>query len=603
MTAKDCVVGRSFSVRESINGWSEGCMNMLDILIGLPDLQNKNLELKLHEERAKYLVCELKCPFEDSLGQYIDFIRKMILKNSTEKGSIEDEKAPMLNFIFHTPQGTEIDLRLCSKEVMSKAKPVLMKILETEARGWFPDFREKIILELKSKNICNSDLEDEANRRINSEYVRRVSDAVLESDEISEIGPGIAKLLSDQVRAGVIYQEALQSTEQLLNKRQQEEKRYLEENYPIRSKIHTWMTRRLQKRKQENILANQWMAHNIAISVCKKQGLTQHAYFLSRDLSFLQDQEPILEKELTTNLKTPTREYQFRTHIWNPENWIITKSYQGSTEVIPTVVHDGPSKTLSFTRHSPSSDRPVYLVQKETVLNNDTKNPFWRWTNFFYRTYSWTLNFLFLFSIVLPWCSPFSLRSLFYFHPFLADYEVSQLNGSLHKKPSSLTQTLASRLQELWRSVSKSRTDFEAKPDRGLLGKSVLRHFNRFINYVVKGVLGTVLISAVFPLLCLLISLTSLMLAVTGPVLVPVFSLILHLISIITFDIETHNFLVSLIPSIFWNIIVLGIIQPIICITVSMVLCPLLAGIIAMTAVTRKGRGAVLMKLIISVLT
>ena len=102
--AKEFLVGKSFSVRESLNGWSEATMNILDVLIGLPDLQTKHLELKLHEERAKYLVCELKCPFEDSLAQYISFIRKMIVKNSTEKGRIEDEKAPMLNFIFTTPQ-------------------------------------------------------------------------------------------------------------------------------------------------------------------------------------------------------------------------------------------------------------------------------------------------------------------------------------------------------------------------------------------------------------------------------------------------------------------------------------------------------------------
>ena len=104
VNAKNCLVGRRFSVKESINGWSEGMMNVLDILIGLPDLGTKNLELKLHEERAKYLVCELKCPFEGTLGQYIDFIRRMIVKNSTEKGRIEEEKAPMLNFIFQTPQ-------------------------------------------------------------------------------------------------------------------------------------------------------------------------------------------------------------------------------------------------------------------------------------------------------------------------------------------------------------------------------------------------------------------------------------------------------------------------------------------------------------------
>ena len=211
-------------------------MSILDILIGLPDLETKNLELKLHEERAKYLVCELKCPFEGTLSQYIDFIRRMIVKNSTEKGRIGDEKAPMLNFIFQTPQGTEIDLRLCSKEVMGRAKPVLMKILEREAHGWFPDFREKIIFEMKSKNLSQNEMEHEANKRISAEYVRRVCAAIADSEDIAAIGPGIAALLTAQVRAGVIYQEALESTEQSLNTRQREEERFLRERCPVRSR-------------------------------------------------------------------------------------------------------------------------------------------------------------------------------------------------------------------------------------------------------------------------------------------------------------------------------------------------------------------------------
>ena len=50
-----------------------------------------------------------------------------------------------------------------------------------------------------------------------------------------------------QVRAGVIYQEALEATEQILNKRQGEEERWLKEQFPIRSKIHSWLTARLLK--------------------------------------------------------------------------------------------------------------------------------------------------------------------------------------------------------------------------------------------------------------------------------------------------------------------------------------------------------------------
>jgi len=588
VTAKDCLVGKCFSVRESVNGWSEGGMNIIDIFFGLPDLETRNLEIRLHEERAKYLVCELTCPLEGSLKQIIVFIRKMILKNITEKGKMEDEKAPMVTFIFQTPQGTEIDLRLCSKEVMSRAKPGLMKIMEKEAQGWFPDFREKIISELKSRNLSNYELEHEANKKISNEYVRRVCSAVLSSEGLNAIGKGIPKLLVEQVKAGVIFQEALENTEQMLSDKQKDEEKSLKENYPIRSKISSWLTRRLAEKKQEHILNNQWAAHTHALNACRKAGLTQHAYFLSRDLSFLQDQEPMLEKELKSNVKLPTHTFEFKTQIWNPRNWIVTQNFQGASEVIPTVVYSGPSKTLSFIRQSPGIDKPVYLLQKETVMHNSTKNPFWRWTNFCYRSWSWTLNFLFFFAVVLPWCSPFSLRALFYLHQFMPDYEVSQVNGSLHKKPSSITHTLASRLRSLWRHISKSRTDFEAKPDRGLLGKSVLRHFNRITNYILKGFFGSIVISLVFPILCIIVSYGSLLLALLGPILVPAFSLLFHLCSAVFFDFETHTPLVALIPSLIWNLIILGIIQPVIALFVAAILCPLTAAVIIAWALARK---------------
>ena len=100
---------------------------------------------------------------------------------------------------FHTFQGTEIDLRLCSKEVMGRAKPILMKILEKQAHGWFPEFREKVIFELKTKNLSSSELEHEANKRISAAYVSKVCEAILDSEDLAQIGPGISRLLTDQV--------------------------------------------------------------------------------------------------------------------------------------------------------------------------------------------------------------------------------------------------------------------------------------------------------------------------------------------------------------------------------------------------------------------
>ena len=86
VTARDCLLGPTFSVRESVDGWSEGLANLLDCLIGLPSMETRNLELRLHEERAKYLVCELTCPLEGSVRDIVTYVRRQMERNWTEKG-------------------------------------------------------------------------------------------------------------------------------------------------------------------------------------------------------------------------------------------------------------------------------------------------------------------------------------------------------------------------------------------------------------------------------------------------------------------------------------------------------------------------------------
>lgn len=113
----------------------------------------------------------------------------------------------------------------------------------------------------------------------------------------------------------------------------------------------------------------------------------------------------------------------------------------------------------------------VFLVEKETVRTTTTRWPLWRIFNYFHRTWCWTWNAMFFFGIVLPWCSPVGLRALLLFEPFMPDLELSQVNGTLFPRKSSLTSTLASRLLSLWRHISKSRTHFETKPDTGKLNR------------------------------------------------------------------------------------------------------------------------------------
>lgn len=147
--------------------------------------------------------------------------------------------------------------------------------------------------------------------------------------------------------------------------------------------------------------------------------------------------------------------------------------------------------------------QPVFLVEKEIIRTTTTRWPFWRWINYCHRTWSWTWNAMFffgvsarnnfffffhfknhaviryitryilclfnlnIFQVVIPWCSPVSIRALLCVNPFTPDLELSQVNGTLFPRQSSSTPTMVSTLRSLARHISKATTQFESKPDTG----------------------------------------------------------------------------------------------------------------------------------------
>lgn len=107
---------------------------------------------------------------------------------------------------------------------------------------------------------------------------------------------------------------------------------------------------------------------------------------------------------------------------------------------------------------------------------------------------------------------------------------------------------------------------------------------NRVWNYFVKGFLGTVVILFAFPLLCLACSLLSIILALTAPFWIPVFTILLHVYMILIYDLDspdnTRNRYCILLEALIWNILIQGCIQPVAAILVASILCPLVSGLI-----------------------
>ncbi|KAK3915173.1 Glycerol-3-phosphate acyltransferase 1, mitochondrial [Frankliniella fusca] len=591
VTARARFTSHFFSVSESLQSFLTGLLRLLDIVIGIPSLQAHNLDAKIREERCRYLVAELP-EFEDTLEVFCNFVRRQIKRATMEKFELEKESChpPVpVPYQFLTPKGIELDLRLFSRDIMKRALPVLVNILERETRGWFLHFRERLIAELRTRKLPDDEIEKEVNQAVMREYLQRVYTSILTHPEILALGEGIAQLLVQQAQSVVLMHRAVENVQNKLSKTKENLKQRMELSHPVLSRIEPWMREKLRNAEGRFIDDCQWSAHEEALTLCTAQHLHQTVYFLNRDLTFMREREPVLTKELR-KVKTPTRTFQWLTRIWLPTHWVIRRNFQGQSDIIPTVLSNQ-ATSITTPRSDPS--QPVFLVEKEEARTTTTRWPMWRWINYCHRTWSWTWNAMFFFGVVLPWCSPLSLRALFCAEPFMPDLELSQVNGTLFPRKSSLTPTLCSRMLVLWRHISKSRTHFETKPDTGFIGKGFVRHVNRFWNYIIKGVMGTLAIGILFPALCLAVSFSSIAIALTAILWMPCFTLILHVLMILFYDVDSpdasRNRWCMILEAVVWNIIMQGLLQPVAALLVAVFVCPLISFCIVSVGVCRYG--------------
>ncbi|XP_054716194.1 uncharacterized protein LOC129225725 [Uloborus diversus] len=587
--ARNRLLSKFFSVSQSMRAFLRGLAILLDVFIGIPSLSAKNLDVRIQEERSKYLVAELtvRPNFEDDIDSLCQFVKHQIRKQTMEKYCFENEKSPPVPYLFQTPKGREIDLRLFNKETIRKALPAIANILEKESRGWFLPFREKVISELKTKKLSEDELERVTNILVLDEYLRRVFAAILTHPQIQELGSGIGSLLVEQAQAVILMHRAVENMHRRLKQTLSQLKRCLEELNPVLSRIQPWVQERLQVAEEEFILDHRWDAHEEALALCRQSHLEQTSYFLQRDLTFMREREPVLKQELS-RVRNPNRYFHWRTQIWCPHHWNVRKVFQGESEIVPTVI-SRTSSSLAQPRSDPN--QPVYLVEKQRMHTTTTRTAFWRWINYCYRTYSWLCNAMFIFGVIIPWCSPVSLRALFCIRPFIPDLEVNQIDGTLYPRKSSLTHTLCSRLLLLWRHISKSRTEFESRPDTGFIGKGFSRHLNRLWNYLVKGALGTLLIVFFMPIICSFLSFLSLCIALSAPLWVPAATFIFHLAMVFLYDFDSpglpRNKVCIVMEALLWHICLQGVLQPFLAVVVAFIICPITSLVVFLFSILR----------------
>ncbi|CAG9584610.1 unnamed protein product [Danaus chrysippus] len=568
----------------------EGFQRLIDLIFGLPSLEARDLEKKIREERSRYLVAELICKNEnqEDIAALAAWVSRAMRRAASEKTDGREPRAiPRVPYIYTTPQRTQVDLRLYKRDLLRRAASSLQTILERESRGWFLHFRERKAALLASQKMPIKDIEEEVSTAAMKEYVSRVCNAVLSCEQLAALGPLVPELLAAQLRAAVIVNRAEEGVRRKLEAGLSSAEARIIASHPILSRADTWKKEKLAA--AAHVLRNElrWTAMEDAANAMQVHKLHQHRYFLLRDLAFLKDREPLLMKELRA-AKTPTREFTWATRIWFPHNWTIIRHFRGRSERIPTVI-SGRATNIVTPRSDPS--QPVFLADREKIRTTTTRWPFWRLLNLAHRSWCWTWNMMFVLGVLIPWCSPLSLRTLLCVKPFVPDLELSQVNGTLFPKRSSETQTMWSQLLKLWRHVSKERTRFETEPDTGLLGKGMSRQANRIWNYGVIGGCGSLALLLLFPLVSLAASLLSLAVAASVPVWMPPLAVALHAVNALVFDLDCPdpprlNRWFVLFEVLIWRIGLLGVLQPIVAFIVAVFVCPLTALIMLVLCVS-----------------
>lgn len=105
-------------------------------------------------------VQHFKPEYEDCMDSLCSYVRRQLRRATMEKFDVECDSSQPIPYVFLTPKGQEIDLRLFSRDIMRKALPILIGILERETRGWFLHFRERLIAELREKKMTDSEIEE-----------------------------------------------------------------------------------------------------------------------------------------------------------------------------------------------------------------------------------------------------------------------------------------------------------------------------------------------------------------------------------------------------------------------------------------------------------
>ncbi|RTG89691.1 solute carrier family 13 (sodium-dependent dicarboxylate transporter), member 2/3/5 [Schistosoma bovis] len=503
-----------------------------------------------------------------------------------------------LPYRFLTPNRVSVDLRLHDPVLLERCLHVIGD-LENSVRGdWFQDFIEYSVSQFRDEKKSVSEVKRLVLLDGMKQYAIRLFDAIRQSEALYEISPGIAEPLIQEAKFKLIVTEAKELFMQNWLSYCQSYERNLKLNNPVLFNIPKWRSKQWYYAKAEYLQEHKLDIHEYVLSKCISNGLESYAFLIGRDLAFLKDRECFLRDQIFKSARFPDEEFIFQVSrrclrnvyvyredfsLSNPYQLVDTilvsydsdkdspdklptikqhikrnKTQNCTTEVIPLMYRfprssfamntSKTNKGDNFSSHgdfftdnivasntdfsnilnSPdhryrdpllppksSTDHVNYsqsnfVMQSTLVLKASTRHFMWRWLVFFLCTYSWLI------------------RSSQYFF------------GYVYHDKAYYNHTLISFLRQMWTTLRKNRQNFDHQLlSTGIFRWYIIRPIHWIWTYIICGVLTTMVLIIFWPTLCILCSTTSIVVGVLSIPVIPLLSLLAHLLGLLFWNAYT----------------------------------------------------------------
>jgi len=372
-------------------------------------------------------------------------------------------------------------------------KKNLAQIIENTANEWSLDALPYINNTLTQYSLDKpeqfEDIQRKVQEKTNKEVTRRLLSHIQKNQLSLTIagGAGCAPMLRALVKTNETLSRIEVEWKTKIEKFRSSLREEIIEKHPYNASIKEWMEDEIER------------AERVAFQIPDNLTVPQ--------FHRLEKYETAIEavRELCNNTESEKEKGFLRQHLFlasRAYHWIknekdsALESFNQEKVPITTIKFQIPIlRARDYTIHF---DKETGYYSQQTHNTIEVKPDHWGWRKeAFIARNSEIFHTIARFSYKTMFHGPFCYKALLP-RPFPAGKELDNWTGQLH--PSKKTYpTMISRIKNIWKSVKKSRTEFEQETDLGFLGKGISRAFNVTWNYLIKGALGSTLVLISYP--------------------------------------------------------------------------------------------------------